>query len=157
MILGQRLKLLSLIFVGTVFSAPTFACGGEGKYELHLKKKDVSAERCVPLLLEYPEIVEGFKQVDARLTYDDGNDHFLSVDLEVDDLDQKDGILTTDLCLAEDMLRHTSIQIEWYHHVQREDGLVEMTFCHVDVDTGDLYSLLQSGGTKEIDPNHYIP
>jgi hypothetical protein len=140
-----------------LFSTAALACGGKAKYEMHLKKQDIKDAECVPLILEYPVVVEEFKQVDVRLRYDDGNGHFLSVDVEPDDLDKKDGILTTDICLAEAMLKHTSIEIEWYHRIERENGMFEFTMCYVTANTGDLYSLLKSGGTKEIDPSHYVP
>lgn len=139
------------------FGTAALACGGEEKYELSLKRQEGSDEQCVPLLLEYPSIVSGFRQVDVRLKYDAGKGRFLTVDIEPNSIEKKDGVLSSYLCLAEEMLKHTSIEIEWYHHVQRDDGMYELIMCHVDVDTGDLHTLLQSGGKKPIDPNHYTP
>lgn len=139
------------------FGTAALACGGEEKYELSLKRQEGSDEQCVPLLLEYPSVVSGFKQVDLHLKYDDGKGRILTLDLQPKDLNNQDDVLTSELCLPEDMLKHTSIEIEWFHRLQREDGVYEFAFCHVDVNTGDLHTLLQSGGKKPIDPNHYTP
>lgn len=134
-----------------LFSTPTLACGGKGKYELSLKKMEGESDECIPLLLEYPEVVGGLGQVKLGQEYDDGKDHFLSVDLV--EFDKKDGIITTYFCVSEEVLKHTSIAIEWYHHVIREDGSQELGMCSAGVDTGNLYELLKAGGTKAFDPS----
>lgn len=143
-------KLLFFASAMLAFSTPTYACATETKTEISLKKPESDRKECISLYLEFPDKVGILDKPTVFLRHADGSDRFLEVILQVNDYEKNDGKLTTSFCLAEEILRHSSISISWDHI--NEHGFSQSAWCNTFTDTGNLFELMEAG-SKYVAPS----
>lgn len=148
--ISRKFKLLSLILIGSAFSTPTMACGGEEKIKISLKKQDYDHKDCIALYLEFPDHFGIFDKASVSLGYSNGPGQLFRVHLQVNDYEEDDGKLTTSFCLTEEILRHSSISISWDHI--NEHGFSQSAWCNTITSTGNLFELMEAG-SKYVAPS----
>ncbi|MCB1838674.1 MAG: hypothetical protein KDI61_00230 [Alphaproteobacteria bacterium] len=143
------MKLLTLIFMGIGFSAPTLACDVVKKYEVTLRKHDHQSGDCTSLELTFPKTVDFYSKPQVTLQYEEGKDRLMQVTLQIEDLDKNDNYLSSSVCLTDELMKRASIGIAWTYYEKIERS----AFCGPSIVIQNLYELLESGGITTVKPS----